>query len=89
MPCFLKEIYYTIALQSKRLGVTGYDEELHKYPDFIKAHGVDWEHVREIVDRDLADYDQEDGSKGDVQVQKMTNFLLQNVSEIDNSLKSY
>lgn len=83
----LKEIYYTIALQSKRLGVTGYGEELHKYPDFIKAHGVDWELVRKIVEQDLADYDQEDGSKGDVQVKKMTRFLTQNVPDIDNSIK--
>lgn len=85
----LKEIYYTIALQSKRLGVNGYGEELHKYPEFIKAHGVDWKYVREIVDRDLADYNQEDGSKGDVQVKKMTNFLLQNIYDIDNSIKNF
>lgn len=85
----LQEIYYTIALQSKRLGVSGYGEELLKYPDYIRAHGVDWGHVREIVERDCSDYEREDGSKGDVQVKKMTKFLTQNVPEIDNSLKPF
>lgn len=82
----IKEIYHTIALQSKRLGVSGYGSELQKFPDYIKAHGVDWERVREIVVRDCSDYEQEDGSKGGVQVDKMTNFLLQNIPDIDNSI---
>lgn len=78
----LREIYYTIALQSKRLGVNSYGPELQNYPEFIRKHGVDWSLVRKIVDSELDEYQTESGSKADVQVKKMTNFLLQNIPDV-------
>lgn len=83
----LYEIYYTIALQSKRLGVSGYGPELQNYPNYIKAHGVNWDLVKKIADRDCLEYEREDGSKGEVQVKKMTKFLTQNIPQLDNSIR--
>ena len=84
----LDELYTWRAMECARFGVYDYGPELKKYPDYIKAHGVDWEKITKMSRELELDLKLEDGSHEQVQVKKMSNFLLQNVHNITGEMRS-
>lgn len=83
----IAEIYDFRAMELKRYGVSNYGEELLKYPEYIKAHGLDWEKIAKLADEDTLALNREDGTHEAVQEKIMANFLTQNIPIPNNSFK--
>lgn len=84
----INEIYLWKATEAVRFGVNSYGEGLSKYPEFINKHGLDWNIVKQLAATLEKEFNREDGSHEQSQMQKMTEYLTQNLKYLDGGFKS-
>jgi hypothetical protein len=82
----LEELYHWRAMDCIRHNVSDYGPQLQNYPDYVQAHGVDWTKIVKLSKELDLGLKQEDGSHEQYQMQKMSQFLVQNIPDTDGCL---